>query len=104
MSRLRSASLCLTDILEAAKAGHSAFERSEKNKKLYFRVSIWDNEEKNKFGQDVSIQLNPKKDTDFERLYVGNGEKQDYTPAPAVTTNSPETPIVAGNEEDDLPF
>lgn len=102
MSRLRTASLCLTDILSAAKAGHTAFSRSDKNQKVYFNVSIWDNDEKNKFGQDVSIQLSPKKDTDSERLYIGNGEKQEYTPA--VTTNTPEAPVVPEGEGDDLPF
>lgn len=102
MSRLRTASLCLTDILDAAKAGHTAFSRSDKNKKVYFNIAIWDNEEKNKYGQDVSIQLSPKKDTSFERLYVGNGEKQEY--AQSVTENTPETPIIAEGAGDDLPF
>ena len=54
MSRLRTASLCLSDILEAAKAGHTAFSRSDKNEKVYFNIAIWDNEEVNKFGQNVS--------------------------------------------------
>jgi hypothetical protein len=102
MSRLRTASLCLTDILNAAKAGHTAFSRSDKNQKVYFKVSIWDNEEKNKFGQDVSIQLSPKKDTSSERLYIGNGEKQEYNPSE--TINTPEAPVIPENEGDDLPF
>lgn len=102
MSRLRTASLCFTDILEAAKAGHTAFSRSDKNQKVYFNIAIWDNEEKNKFGQDVSIQLSPKKDTPFERLYIGNGERQEYTPS--ITENTPEEPVIPEGTSDDLPF
>ena len=102
MTKLRTASLCFTDILAAAKAGHTAFSRSEKNQKVYFNISIWDNDEKNKYGQDVSIQLSPAKDTDAEKLYVGNGKKQEYTPN--TSTNTPEAPVVPEGEGDDLPF
>lgn len=102
MARLRTASLCLSDILEAAKDGHSAFARSEKNQKVYFNIAIWDNEEKNQFGQNVSIQLSPKKDTPFERLYIGNGKTEEYKPA--ITDNSAENPILSANAGDDFPF
>lgn len=102
MSRLRTASLCLSDILEAAKAGHTAFSRSDKNEKVYFNIAIWDNEEVNKFGHNVSIQLNPKKDSSFERLYVGNGKIEPNKPSE--TINSPESPVLSETEGDDLPF
>jgi hypothetical protein len=94
--------MCLTDILALAKKGHSAFSRSEKNGKVYFQISIWDNDEKNKFGQDVSIQLNPKKDTSSERSYVGNGKIEEYKPTE--TINTPETPLIVEESTDDLPF
>ena len=102
MSRLRTASICLTDILEAAKVGHTAFSRSDKNEKVYFNIAIWDNEEVNKFGQNVSIQLSPKKDSSFERLYVGNGKIEPNKPSE--TINSPESPVLPQSAGDDLPF
>lgn len=102
-TRLRTASLCLTDILEQAKKGHSAFSRSDKNDKVYFNVSIWDKVDDIKFGQDVSIQLNPAKDTDFEKTYIGNGKKHQYTPSQ--TQNTPENPVIPeGTNTHDLPF
>jgi hypothetical protein len=73
-------SLCLTDLNEAAKKGHSAFSRSSKNGKIYCNVTMWINAETDKNGNDFSIQLSSKKDMDEadkakfdgKKVYAGN--------------------------------
>jgi hypothetical protein len=100
MSKLRTASICYTDLAEAAKSGHTAFSRA-KNGKVYFNVAIWDNEEENKFGQNVSIQLSPKKDTESKPLYIGNGNKQEGPSEKGKVFTSSTT---KSKSDDDLPF
>lgn len=68
MGRLITGSICYTDLVAAAKNGHSAFSRSEKNGKVYFNVAIWQKEEPDKYGNDFSIQLNAKKDSTEEKV------------------------------------
>ena len=69
-------SICLTDLIEFAKKKHSAFTKSE-NGKFYASVNVWLNEEVDKYGNIMSMQLNPSKenkDTE-ERPYIGNMKK-----------------------------
>lgn len=100
MSTLLGGSLCLTDINANAKLGHSAFSKAD-NGKIYFNINIWLNDEKDKYGNTASIQLNSKKDLrDAEgKIYIGN--------AKPVEAAQPE-PLPAGDEglpdDDDLPF
>jgi hypothetical protein len=103
MSKLRTASICFTDLMEAAKAGHTAFSRS-KNNKVYFNVAIWDNEQANQFGQNVSIQLSPKKDTESKALYIGNGTKKDNAIAEKITPEASTKLFSKSKSDDDLPF
>lgn len=103
MSKLRTASICYTDLAEAAKAGHSAFSRA-KNGKVYFNIVIWDNDEANKFGQDVSIQLSPKKDTTSERIYIGNGNKKENDTFEKRTPEASTKSFSKSTNSDDLPF
>lgn len=97
-NRMFSGSLCLTEIVEKAKAGHSAFTRAA-NGKVYFNIIEWINSEPDKFGNTVSVQLSSKADKrDAEgKVYIGNlkpFEKQEPTPVA-----SAEVPAI-----DDLPF
>ena len=66
-------SICLSDLLDLAKQKHSAFTKGQ-NGKIYANINVWLNAEKDKFGNIMSIQLNPtkeRKDLD-KRPYVGN--------------------------------
>lgn len=67
-------SICLSDLISQAKEKHSAFSKSEKNGKIYANIKVWINEEKDKFGKIGSIQLNAKKDSCEEKIYIGNLE------------------------------
>ena len=66
-------SLCLSQINEAAKAGHSAFSKAA-NGKIYFNILQWENDEADKFGNNFSVQLNAKKDAPEteKKMYIGN--------------------------------
>ena len=88
MSKLYGGSLCLTEIIEKAKAGHSAFTKAS-NGKVYFNVNIWHNDAPDKFDNVISVQLNSKQDKrDAEgKVYIGNA-KEVKASAPAPVTAS----------------
>lgn len=71
-------SLCLTDMIEAAKKKHSAFTKGQ-NGKIYCSVNVWLNEEKDKYGNIMSVQLNPTKEMKEidGRAYIGNMKQSD---------------------------
>jgi hypothetical protein len=68
--------MCLSDMLDFAKKGHSAFSKAN-NEKIYFSFKQWLNEEKDKYGNDGSIQLNSKKESKQKDLDA-NGGKEVY--------------------------
>lgn len=62
MSKLLTGSICLTDInKEAINIG--------KNGKKYINVNVWINDEKDRFGNDASIQQYIDKEN---KIYIGN--------------------------------
>ena len=91
-------SICITDLMAAAKAAHSSCTRA-KNGKAYADIVLWVNETPDQYGNTVSIQLNSKKEArETEgKVYIGNAKPLpgDKTAAPA--NNAPEY-------DDDLPF
>jgi len=101
MSKNYYGSINFTDLLEAAKAGHDGFAKSEKNGKIYVNVTVWLNDEVDKYGNIMSIQVNEKKDSpDFKKFYIGNlkrGTGTDGTVIPLADRNS--LP-----DDNDLPF
>jgi hypothetical protein len=99
MSERINASICLTDIGEKVKQSHSAVTVG-KNGKKYANITIWINDEKDQFGNDVSIQLNSKQESrETEgKVYVGNGKTNRL---PAITGMPADAPVADGS---DLPF
>jgi len=75
MAQLINASIDFAELIAKAKAGHSAFTRGKKNGKPYVALTIWVNEETDKFGNDVAIQLNSSKEGNATEgiVYVGHG-------------------------------
>jgi hypothetical protein len=97
--KLMTGSICLSEINEQARNGHSAFYRG-KNDKIYFNVKVWLNEEKDQYGNDASIQLNPKKDMEKNNIYIGNLKlAEQKEPEPLNVNNTNDIP-----QDDDLPF
>ncbi|MFN9518526.1 MAG: hypothetical protein ACK574_02210 [Bacteroidota bacterium] len=64
-------SVCLDDLYAQSKAGHPRFKKNA-NGKTYVSLNVWVNEQPDKFGNNVSVQLY---DANAERkvIYVGNG-------------------------------
>ena len=100
MSNRINSSICLTDLGEKYRAGHSAFTKGNNNK-VYVSLTTWINDEADKFGNNVSHQLNSKQDKrDAEgKVYVGNGKTPDKLP---VITGMPAAPTITDGS--DLPF
>ena len=106
MSKLRTASICLTDIKEALEKGHSAFSKGKENGKLYVQVAIWDKDEKDQFGYELSVVLNSTKEKKEEenneywkkKKYIGNGW------IPQLGTGEKEEIQDVKKVADDLPF
>ena len=72
-NKLYTGNLCLTDLFDAAKNGHSSIYTYEKNGKLYAAIMMWHNEEPDQRGNTHKIQLNSKKELkeNEERVYFG---------------------------------
>ena len=89
-------SICMTDLSNAFKANHSAFNKSEKNGKLYANIAVWLNDEPDQYGNILSFQLNSKKDAPDEKVYFGSAK----LPADKAPSQTPDpTPA-----SDDLGF
>jgi hypothetical protein len=64
-------SICVTDLIEAAKTGNPAFSKAA-NGKTYVNIIIWHNETPDKFDNTESIQLSKPKDYNEKQPYIGN--------------------------------
>jgi len=98
MSKLLYGSIDFTNLLELAKAGNKAFSKAD-NGKIYLNLNVWINDEKDKYGNDASMQTSFKDAAKEDKIYFGNlkiSEKKENEPIPE---NSVEIP-----GPDDLPF
>lgn len=98
MSQLLNGSICLTDLVDKFKEGHSAFVKAQ-NGKYYFNFSQWLNDDPDKFGNHSSIMLRSSKDErEAEgKVYIGNAKKNiAEQPQPISQADR--------NQFDDLPF
>jgi hypothetical protein len=77
MAQLFTGSICLTDLIDMAKQRHSSFQKGQSNGKIYCNIKIWVNDEVDKFGNSVGLQLNSSKEMrDTEKVfYIGNAKK-----------------------------
>lgn len=74
MSKLFGGSICLTDLVEQARKGHSAFTKSPKNGKVYCNIVVWENDQEDKYGHTHAFQLSSTKEKrEAEgKIYFGN--------------------------------
>jgi len=101
MSQLYYGSICLTDLLANAKLPHSAFTKAA-NGKIYANINIWLNDEADKFGNVIGLQLNSTQEMQASegKVYIGNAKKSERKEPEALSTETAsELP-----EIDDLPF
>ena len=117
-SLLFGGSICITDLLDKIKSGHSSFSKSIKNGKVYSNILVWVNEEKDEFGNNISIQLSSSKEKRESegKIYIGNAKKLE-TSKPVSSSDAPQgnwdanvpvrennPPTTASEAADDLPF
>jgi len=115
MNQLFGGSICLTDMIEQAKKGHSAFTKAQ-NGKVYGNILTWLNEKEDKYGNIMSHQLSSNKDMrEVEGLiYIGNSKAlQSSKPVKSsdiddnldnVKTRQSQPVSVQDDAPDDLPF
>ena len=99
MAKIISASIDLTKIEKSKIIEH-------KNGAKYFNIDITINDEKDQYGQDVSIatsQTKQARDAKEKKTYLGNGKTvwdSNATKAPETETNT----ASSSSNSDDLPF
>lgn len=88
MSQLLNVSICLTDLIENAKKGHSAFTKG-KNGKIYVNTRQWINDQEDQYGNISSLLLSSTKEKiEAEgKIYVGNGKLSKQQEPQSVTAN-----------------
>lgn len=79
MSQSYYGSICLTDLIAKAKEQHPAYSKAQ-NGKIYVNINAWLNDEADKFGNVLSLQLSEKKDqkVNGKSFYIGNCKKSEY--------------------------
>jgi hypothetical protein len=78
MNQLFYGSICVTDLIEKVKAKHSGFTKAQ-NGKIYANINVWLNQTPDKYGNIMSVKVNPskeRKDTE-EGFYIGNLKQSD---------------------------
>lgn len=90
-------SICVSDLIDLAHKKHSAFSKAD-NGKVYANINVWLNDEKDKFGNIMSLQLNPKKDLKEQdgQPYIGNCKESEAKPISSKDTSGLSLP-------DDIP-
>lgn len=106
MAKLYYGSICLTDLLEHAKAKHSAFNKSQKNDKIYCNISVWVNDEPDKYDNVVAIKLAATKealeeDEEQGKIYIGNCKESEKQPPKELSEKDSKA---LSDIQDDLPF
>lgn len=99
MGKPMMGSINLSKLNANAKIGHSAFTKAGKDNEIFVNVTLWVNDEPDKFGNTMSVQLNPKQESGDEKVYFGNfkpSERKEPEPLPKGDASIP--------EDDDLPF
>lgn len=115
MNTLYGGSICLTDLIDQAKKGHSSFTKAQ-NGKVYANILTWVNDVPDKFGNTMSHQLSSQKDMrdKEEKVYIGNSKKletnQPVTANDIQNDNFDNIPVRQAKQNqqeeaaDDLPF
>jgi hypothetical protein len=102
-SKLFGGSICLTDLIDAAKRQHSSFTKSQKNGKVYANILLWENGKPDEYGNTHSIQLNSTKEKkDVEaKVYFGRAKPLEIKePQPISESDA----ISISNDLENLPF
>ena len=100
MGKMITGTLSLTKLLEKAKEGNSSFWKS-KTGEIKVNILVWENDTPDQYGNDFSVQLNPKKDAPEaeKKQYIGNMKRLADGPGNVAPADLP-----SDEELNDLPF
>lgn len=99
MGKLFMGSINLSKLNANAKIAHSAFTRAGKDNDVFVNVTLWVNDEPDKFGNTMSVKLNPKQESGDEKVYFGNFKPSERKDPEPIEQNASDIP-----DDDDLPF
>lgn len=88
MAELFYGSINVSELIKMAKAGHSAFTKSDKGV-IYANINVWKNDEPDKYGNVLSLMLNSTQEKREEegKVYVGNCKKSERAAPTALEGN-----------------
>lgn len=92
-------SINFSKLLVAVRAKHSAFVRTGENNWIFGNITLWINEDPDKYGNTISIQLNPAKDSGDMSIYFANLKPSQFKIEGVNDADLQEMP-----NDDDLPF
>lgn len=72
----------------------------EKDGRKWLNITVWLNDEKDKYGNCASIQISAKKDE--PKIYIGNLKEYEAKPTPEATPSNANNQ--EQSDESDLPF
>lgn len=99
MGKPMMGSINLSKLNANAKLGHSAYTKAGKDNDIFINVTLWINDEPDKFGNTMSVQLNPKQESGDEKVYFGNFKPSERKEPEPIAPGTADVP-----EDDDLPF
>jgi hypothetical protein len=105
MSQLYYGSINIDELMEHLKNKHTAFVKGN-NGKIYANISVWLNDEEDKYGNVMSIKLSAtkeaiKEDAEQGKIYIGNCKESEYKEPEAVNDKDANK---FANYKNDLPF
>lgn len=99
-SKMYYGSINVTELNAAARAGHSAFVKAGEKNNIFVNCQIWLNEEPDKYGNNISLKVNPLKDSTDKGFYIGNFKfSTEMGGKPLTAADADSIPT-----DDDLPF
>jgi hypothetical protein len=72
MASKQTVSICIDKLLDAMNQNHPSFKKGSDGR-TYVNLQIWTNDEADKFGNHISVQLYDK-DGNPKSTYIGNGK------------------------------
>ncbi len=96
MSKSYYGSIDFTKLIEEAKKGNKAFNKSEKNGRIYLNVQVFVRDEADNYGNSMAIRSTFKGATKEDKFYFANLKQSEEQEQPIAQNDIPDT--------DDLPF
>jgi hypothetical protein len=91
-------SINVTELVNAFNGKHSAFVKAGEKKQYFGNVTLWENDEPDKFGNTHSLVLNPVKDSGDAKIYICNFKPN------IKAINNTDSIVLRESDVDDIPL